>query len=84
MRVVPGAAIGLDLGACLALANALGYDPAATAELLPVMELAIIGALNARITTVSNGQMTEMASTGKVESSRRSADFMPEQRTRLP
>jgi hypothetical protein len=83
LRVVPGAAIGLDFGVCLALAHALGYDPVAAAELLSAMEPAIIAALNARITTVANGRIIEMASTAEVESSRRCPDSIPEQGTRF-
>lgn len=49
LRLVPGAAIGLDLGACLAIGAALGYDAAALAELLPAAEAGMIAALNERL-----------------------------------
>ena len=46
---MPGAVIGWDLGAALALANALGIPPAATAELLPVIEAVMVEKLNERM-----------------------------------
>ncbi|MBM3548922.1 MAG: hypothetical protein FJX54_18420 [Alphaproteobacteria bacterium] len=49
LRLAPGAAIGLDLGACLAIGTALGYDVTALAELLPAAETGMITALNARL-----------------------------------
>ncbi|WP_246209531.1 DUF7697 family protein [Pikeienuella piscinae] len=38
--------IGWDLTAALALANALGMSPVAAAELLPVIEAAMVAKLN--------------------------------------
>jgi len=49
LRAVPGAAIGLDLGVGLRLGEALGYDEAALAELLPAAEAGLIEALNRRL-----------------------------------
>ncbi|QIE57901.1 hypothetical protein G5B40_14150 [Pikeienuella piscinae] len=46
LRVLPGAVIGWDLTAALALANALGMSPVAAAELLPVIEAAMVAKLN--------------------------------------
>ncbi|MGC8732147.1 MAG: DUF7697 family protein [Halothiobacillaceae bacterium] len=40
--MAPGAVIGWDMGAALALAEALGVPPLATAELLPVIEAAMV------------------------------------------
>jgi hypothetical protein len=47
--VVPGAAIGLDLAACLHLGAALGDDQAALAELMPAAEAGLIEGLNRRL-----------------------------------
>jgi len=49
LRVVPGAAIGLDLGAGIRLGESLGYDLAALAELLPAGEAGLIEGLNRRL-----------------------------------
>ncbi|MGM0583815.1 MAG: DUF7697 family protein [Pseudomonadota bacterium] len=38
--------LGWDLGAALAMAEALGVPPAAAAELLPVIEAAMVSKLN--------------------------------------
>jgi len=46
LRVIPGALIGWDLSAALALGNALGVPPAAAAELLPVIEAVMVTKLN--------------------------------------
>jgi hypothetical protein len=46
LRVLPGAVIGWDLSAALALGNALGVPPAVTAELLPVVEAVMVAKLN--------------------------------------
>jgi len=43
MRVAPsGGIIGWDIGAALALASALGIDPAPVAELLPPIEAVMV------------------------------------------
>jgi hypothetical protein len=41
--------IGWDMGAALALANALGIDPMAPAELLPEIEAVMVRRLNETI-----------------------------------
>nr|WP_246100478.1 hypothetical protein [Cereibacter sediminicola] len=43
---MPGAVIGWDLSAALALGNALGVPPLAMAELLPVIEAVMVRKLN--------------------------------------
>mgnify|MGYP005839662631 CR=1 FL=1 len=48
LRMVPGAVIGIDLGAVLALGAALGHDLAVLAELLPAGEAGMVKALNER------------------------------------
>ena len=42
----PGAVIGWDMSAALALGDALGVPPAAAAELLPVIEAVMVRRLN--------------------------------------
>jgi hypothetical protein len=49
LRVIPGAVIGWDLNAALALAAALGIDPLAAAELLPEVEAVMVRKLNEAI-----------------------------------
>jgi hypothetical protein len=49
LRALPGAFLGLDLAAALAVGAALGYDTAALAELLPAGEAGMVGAINERI-----------------------------------
>jgi hypothetical protein len=49
IRVIPGAAVGLDFVAALAVGAALGYDAAALAELLPAGESGMIAAINERL-----------------------------------
>jgi uncharacterized protein (DUF2342 family) len=44
--VLPGAVIGWDLAAALALADALRVPPVAAAELLPVIEAVMVQKLN--------------------------------------
>ena len=46
LRVIPGAVIGWDLGAALALAAALGIAPIVAAELLPEIEAVMVQKLN--------------------------------------
>jgi len=50
LRAIPGAALGLDLAACLRIGDALGYDPVALAELMPAAEAGVIEGLNRRLT----------------------------------
>jgi len=56
LRVVPGAVIGWDMGAALALAQALGLPPLIVAELLPEIEAVMVRKLNE--------QMAESGATG--------------------
>ena len=44
--MLPGAVIGWDLSAALALGDALGIPPPAMAELLPVIEAVMVTKLN--------------------------------------
>ena len=44
--MIPGAVIGWDMGAALALAQALGIPPLAAAELLPEIEAVMVQKLN--------------------------------------
>jgi len=46
LRVLPGAVIGWDMSAVLALGDALGIPPLAMAELLPAVEAVMVGKLN--------------------------------------
>ena len=46
LRVIPGAVIGWDMGAALALTAALGIKPIAVAELLPEIEAVMVRRLN--------------------------------------
>ncbi|MCR9074339.1 MAG: hypothetical protein NXI18_22050 [Alphaproteobacteria bacterium] len=49
LRVLPGAVIGWDMSAVLALGDALGVSPLAAAELLPVIEAVMVAKLNDQI-----------------------------------
>ena len=55
LRAIPGAVLGWDLGAGLALAAALGVDALAAAELLPEIEAVAIRQLNTRMETNRDG-----------------------------
>ena len=44
--MIPGAVLGWDMGAALALAQALGVDTLIVAELLPEIEAVIVRKLN--------------------------------------
>ena len=46
LRVTPGAVIGWDMSAALALGTALGLSPPAMAELLPVVEAVMVAKSN--------------------------------------
>ncbi|WP_050528379.1 DUF7697 family protein [Pseudorhodobacter aquimaris] len=46
LRVIPGAVLGWDMGAALALAQALGINPLIAAELLPEIEAVMVRKLN--------------------------------------
>jgi hypothetical protein len=49
MRVIPGAVIGWDMGAALALGAALRISPSAIAELLPALEAVMVRRVNEQI-----------------------------------
>ena len=49
LRVSDGAVLGWDMGAVLAMAAASGLDRRAAVALLPVIEAAMVRAVNARI-----------------------------------
>ena len=49
MRVIPGAVIGWDMGAALALGAALGISKLAIAELLPALEAVMVRRVNEQI-----------------------------------
>ena len=46
MRVIPGAVLGWDMGAALALSHALGINTLIAAELLPEIEAVMVRKLN--------------------------------------
>lgn len=46
LRAIPGAVLGWDLGAGLALAGALGVNAVVAAEILPEIEAIAIRAIN--------------------------------------
>lgn len=47
--VIPGAVLGWDMGAALAMAQALGIDPLIATELLPEIEAVMVRKLNEQI-----------------------------------
>ena len=47
--MIPGAVLGWDMGAALALAHALGIDNMIVAELLPEIEAVMVRKLNEQI-----------------------------------
>ena len=49
LRVLPGAVIGWDMGAALAMAQALGVNNLIVAELLPEIEAVMVRRSNERI-----------------------------------
>ena len=49
LRVIPGAVLGLDMTAAVAMAEALGLNTLACAELLPDIEAMMVRGLNAQI-----------------------------------
>lgn len=48
MRVMPGAVIGFDMTAALAMARASGVDEALVVDLLPGIEAAMVAQMNER------------------------------------
>ena len=49
MRVSPGAVLGWDMGAALAMAQALGINTLIAAELLPEIEAVMVRKVNEQI-----------------------------------
>ena len=49
LRVIPGAVLGWDMGAAMALTQALGIDTLIAAELLPEIEAVMVRKLNEQI-----------------------------------
>jgi hypothetical protein len=49
LRIVPGAVLGWDLGAAMAMATALGVNPLIAAEFLPALEAVAVRILNEQI-----------------------------------
>ena len=49
LRAIPGAVLGWDMNAALAMAQALGVPARAAAELLPVIEAVMVRKLNQQI-----------------------------------
>ena len=47
--MIPGAVLGWDMGAALAMADALGIDTLIAAELLPEIEAVMVRKLNEQI-----------------------------------
>jgi hypothetical protein len=55
LRAIPGAVLGLDMSAALAMAQALGIDALIAAELLPPIEAVMVRKLNERIEVSKDG-----------------------------
>ena len=49
LRTIPGAVLGWDIGAALAMAQALGIETLVAAELLPEIEAVMVRKLNERM-----------------------------------
>ncbi len=54
--MLPGAVIGWDMSAALALGDALGVPPLVTAELLPVIEAVMVTKLNEQMDHAHGGK----------------------------
>ena len=54
--MIPGAVLGWDMGAALALAGALGIDTLIAAELLPEIEAVMVRKLNEQIASDDGGE----------------------------
>jgi hypothetical protein len=54
LRAIPGAVLGLDMTAALAVAGALGVDTRICAELLPDIEAVMVRAINQQIRSASD------------------------------
>ena len=59
LRVTPGAVIGWDMSAALALGTALGLSPPAMAELLPVIEAVMVPKYNQQMEHAHGGETGE-------------------------
>ncbi len=53
--MIPGAILGWDLGAALALASSLGIDTLIAAELLPEIEAVMVRKLNEQMAGADGG-----------------------------
>ena len=53
--MILGAVLGWDMGAALAMAQALGIDTLIAAELLPEIEAVMVGKLNEQIASDDGG-----------------------------
>ncbi len=53
--MIPGAVLGLDMGAALAMADALGIDTPIVAELLPEIEAVMVRKLSEQIASADEG-----------------------------
>ena len=53
--MIPGAVLGWDMGAALAMGRALGIDPLIAAELLPEIEAVMVRKLNEQMEGGRNG-----------------------------
>ena len=53
--MIPGAVLGWDMGAALAIANALGINTLIAAELLPEIEAVMVQKLNEQIASDDGG-----------------------------
>lgn len=54
--MLPGAVVGWDMSAALALGDALGVPPPAMAELLPVIEAVMVTKLNEQMEHAHGGK----------------------------
>jgi hypothetical protein len=58
LRVIPGAVLGIDMNAALAVAEALGLNTLICAELLPDIEAMMVRGLNAQMNADHHGLET--------------------------
>ncbi|MCC5993815.1 MAG: hypothetical protein JJT99_14980 [Rhodobacteraceae bacterium] len=56
LRIAPGAVIGWDMSAALALGQALGVPPIVMAELLPGIEAVMVLKLNEQMEATDGGK----------------------------
>jgi hypothetical protein len=55
LRAIPGAVLGWDLTAALALASALGIDARLVAEVLPEIEPIVVAKINEQVKVSADG-----------------------------